>query len=34
QNGIILNVSDCPPGQYVLRLVFGNKTETRKVVIQ
>ena len=34
QNGISVNVSDCPPGQYVLRVVFGNKTETRKILVQ
>ncbi len=33
QNGITIDVSDYPPGNYVLRLVFGNNTETRKVVI-
>jgi PKD repeat protein len=34
QNGISVNVLDCPPGQYVLRVVFGNKVETRKVMVQ
>ena len=34
QNGISVNISDCPSGQYVLRVVFGNKTKTRKVVVQ
>ena len=34
QNGVNINVADCTPGQYVLRVVFGNKTETRKIVVQ
>jgi PKD repeat protein len=34
QNGISIDVSDCPAGNYILRLVFGNKTEKRKVVVQ
>jgi PKD repeat protein len=34
QNGVNINVTDCAPGQYVLRIVFGNKTETRKIVVQ
>jgi hypothetical protein len=34
QNGISVNVSDYPPGQYVLRVVFGNRVETRKVVVK
>ncbi|GAB1452622.1 hypothetical protein MASR2M47_26780 [Draconibacterium sp.] len=34
QNGININVLDCTPGQYVLRIVYGNKTETRKIVVQ
>ncbi|MFA7491865.1 MAG: PKD domain-containing protein, partial [Mariniphaga sp.] len=34
QNGVSINVTDCPPGNYVFRLVFGNKSETRKVVVQ
>jgi PKD repeat protein len=33
QNGISVNVLDCPAGQYVLRVVFGNRVETRKVVV-
>jgi hypothetical protein len=34
QNGLKIDVADCAPGQYVLRIVFGNKTETRKIVVQ
>jgi hypothetical protein len=34
QNGININVLGCTPGQYVLRIVYGNKTETRKIVVQ
>lgn len=34
QNGVNINVADCTSGQYVLRVVFGNKTETRKIVVQ
>ena len=34
QKGTIINVADCPPGNYLLRLVFGNNTETRKVMVQ
>jgi PKD repeat protein len=34
QNGLNISVADCAPGQYVLRIVFGNKTETRKIVVQ
>jgi PKD repeat protein len=34
QNGITINMSDCQPGNYVLRLVYGSKMETRKVVVQ
>ena len=33
QNGITIDVSDCPTGNYILRLIFGNKSETRKVVV-
>jgi hypothetical protein len=34
QNGIEINVSEYPQGQYIMRVVFGNKIETRKIVIQ
>jgi hypothetical protein len=34
QNGLNISVADCAPGQYVLRIVFGNRTETRKIVVQ
>lgn len=34
QNGIKVNVNDFKTGQYILRIVFGNKTETRKIIIQ
>jgi hypothetical protein len=34
QNGLKIDVAGCAPGQYVLRIVFGNKTETRKIVVQ
>ncbi len=34
QSGITINVSGYVPGNYVLRLVFGSKTETRKVLVQ
>jgi hypothetical protein len=34
QNGTSISVLDCTPGQYVLRIVYGNKTETRKIVVQ
>ena len=34
QEGIIINVENCDPGQYVLRVVFGNKSVSRKIMIQ
>jgi len=34
QNGLNIDVAGCAPGQYVLRIVFGNRTETRKIVVQ
>jgi hypothetical protein len=34
QNGLKIDVANCAPGQYVLRIVFGNRTETRKIVVQ
>jgi len=34
QNGININVANCTPGQYILRVVFGNRNETRKIVVQ
>jgi PKD repeat protein len=33
-NGITINVADCTPGNYMLRMVFGNKTEARILVVQ
>ncbi|MBN1340259.1 MAG: T9SS type A sorting domain-containing protein, partial [Bacteroidales bacterium] len=34
QNGITINIRDCAPGNYVLRIVFGEKSDTKKVVVQ
>lgn len=34
QNGLNIDVAGCAPGQYVLRIVFGNRTETRKIVVK
>ncbi len=34
QNGANISVLDCTSGQYVLRIVYGNKTETRKIIVQ
>lgn len=34
RNGISVRAKDYPPGQYVLSIVFGNKSETRKILIQ
>jgi hypothetical protein len=33
QNGISINVSDCLPGNYILRLLYGSQITTRKVII-
>jgi len=33
-NGLSINTEELSSGQYILRVVFGNKTETRKIVIQ
>ncbi len=34
QEGIDIDVKDYSPGQYVLRMVYGNKTVSRKIVLQ
>lgn len=34
KNGIDINVAQFPPGNYFLRLVFGGKVITKKVVVQ
>jgi len=34
QEGINLNVKNYEPGQYILRIVYGNKNVTKKVLVQ
>ncbi|NQU84297.1 MAG: T9SS type A sorting domain-containing protein, partial [Mariniphaga sp.] len=34
QNGIIINVANYETGQYVLRMVYGNKTVSQKIMVQ
>lgn len=33
-HGVEIDASDFPSGNYLLRVVFGNKSETRKIMIQ
>lgn len=33
-NGLRINTEEISSGQYILRVVFGNKSETRKIMIQ
>jgi PKD repeat protein len=33
-HGVIIDVSEFPSGYYLLRVIFGNKSETRKIMIQ
>lgn len=34
KSGIDINVSECKPGQYILRVALGNQLETRKITVQ
>ena len=34
QNGININVANYNPGQYILKVVYGNKTVSRKIMVQ
>jgi PKD repeat protein len=34
QNGININVENYNPGQYILKVVFGNKTVSRKIMVR